>query len=219
MSIAARKLLSGGLGFGLTFLSAQGSGSDLSSYSFTGISAGQEDTNRIIIVCAVGRLSSGTGSITGITIGGNAATQIVATSSNQNIGAIYALSVPTGATVDVVVTPSAAAVRMAISVYALYGKSAVTAHASSSQLNLAGSSAITADTEVNGVAVCLILDLGTTSRTSTLSNLTDRSIFSVDSPTRWAYASDGSANDGGNASARISTWDANNVSVMATWAP
>lgn len=78
-----------------------------SNFTFTGVSIGTADANRIIVLVVGGysnAASGALGTLSSVTVGGNTATQII----TQAIGtlttaSIYAIAVPTGTTADIVV--------------------------------------------------------------------------------------------------------------------
>lgn len=91
------------------------------TYTFSSQSLGSMVDRRWILVGACGGQSSGGKSVTGITIDGNAMSQIYSdvTTAGQDPLALFALQWPTGSTADIAVTFNAAMARCAIVVYAL----------------------------------------------------------------------------------------------------
>lgn len=108
-----RRRGSGGTGaapFSLTFVTSASDATDLTEYTFSGQSFGDEpgaaDT-RYIIVGAGGRAGSNL-TVSSATIGGVAATVVIASGATNAPAAIFIAEVPTGTTGDVVVTYSGA---------------------------------------------------------------------------------------------------------------
>jgi hypothetical protein len=80
------------------------------TFTFTGISIGTADTNRWVIVAVGYGVAGPASAVSSVTIGGNAATLLVATASSaasQAVG-IFGIKLTTGTTTNVVVTFSAA---------------------------------------------------------------------------------------------------------------
>lgn len=108
----------------LTFLQAAADTTDVSTYTFAGQNLGTAAANRYIIVSILSRKAGAATTLTGVTIGGVAATivrQQAFTDTNTNVAAIVVANVPTGATGDIVVTFADAMVRCMIGVYRATG--------------------------------------------------------------------------------------------------
>lgn len=102
---------------------------DATSYTFTAANIGTAATGRRVLVAAVCSDNGISANITGITIGGNAATIVAQSTVNvsTNQTAFACLQVDTGTTANIVVTMDAdGANNMQIQVYALYGLSSTT---------------------------------------------------------------------------------------------
>jgi len=97
--------------------------SNLSSYTFSTKSFGTASSDRRMIVGVSAPANTNFGTITGMTIGGVTATQLVQTEDADGYSdfAIYGADVPTGATGDVVVTLSASPDRCGIAIFATTG--------------------------------------------------------------------------------------------------
>lgn len=95
--------------------------SDTDVYTFANQALGAADADRQIIVCAHGRSSSETISITEITIGGVAATLVQNITNASATSAMCIANVPTGTTGDVVVTFADTMGRCIIEVYRAVG--------------------------------------------------------------------------------------------------
>lgn len=146
-----------------TFVARTNSGGvgSYASITYSGASIGTAASNRMVVVCVGCRNNTGTG-ISGVTIGGNAATQIVkspSSSSEEPCVAIYALMVPSGTTANIVVTANSAFYDGAIAVYAVYGRSSVTEVDSDSAEQAASSAAlaITLNVPAGGVGIACTL--------------------------------------------------------------
>lgn len=86
---------------------------DNATQTFTDAVIGDAAADRIVIVAI-----SSAALVTGVTIGGNAATNIVASTSSAYI---YALAVPSGTTATIVVSHGVSALSCQITVYPAYG--------------------------------------------------------------------------------------------------
>lgn len=131
---------------------------DASSYTFSTSNIGTAATGRYVVVA----VSIGAGSlpsVTGVTIGGNAASIIGAASSNTNTGTVfYGLTVNTGTTADIVVSLSGAAVCCGIATYSLYGLSSTTPVDTKQSSANPGSASVT--TSNGGVLIVVAANAG-----------------------------------------------------------
>jgi hypothetical protein len=104
-----------------SYLQTATSGSATTSYSFASQNLGTAATDRYIIAAVTTfEDGSGSGTITGVTIGGVTATQAAQAASSGTspvTAALYIAAVPTGTTGTVVVTTSDACNRASISLY------------------------------------------------------------------------------------------------------
>lgn len=105
----------------LTYVSNNSVTSTNTTYTFSAQSLGSMVDRRWILVGACGGQSSGSKSITGITIDGSAMSQIFSdvTTAGQDPVALFALQWPTGTTGDIAVTFNASMARCAIVVYTM----------------------------------------------------------------------------------------------------
>lgn len=100
---------------------------DLTTYNgvpFQGLDIGTAAANRYVILAVSGRINSASQTVSGVTIGGNAATKIVESTksgSGTNHASIWVLLVTSGTTATIVVTYSAAGVRCEVGIWAAYG--------------------------------------------------------------------------------------------------
>lgn len=99
------------------------SATDASTYTFSSQSIGTAATGRQIVIGVAGS-RGGTVSVTSVTVGGNAATQLCTDEgsgggANQRT-ALYIIQVDTGTTADIVVTYSTTCARSGIGVWAVY---------------------------------------------------------------------------------------------------
>lgn len=108
-----------------SFLQANSSTADLTTYTFSGENLGTAAADRYIIVVVKSRDSgSGAKSISSVTIGGVTASIIIQkqnNASNSSLAGIAIAAVPTGTTGDVVVTFSEGMLRCAIGLYRATG--------------------------------------------------------------------------------------------------
>ena len=96
-----------------------------SSITATAFSLGAAQADRVIVVC----VAAGAGAarqVSGITIGGNAATLAIRSASVSQCTGVYYLAVPSGTTADIVYTFTGAVTTLTTSVYALTGWGSVT---------------------------------------------------------------------------------------------
>lgn len=117
-----------------TFLARSEVTSTTSSYSFAGLNAGAADPDRFLVACVTWQSTAG-GAITGCTIGGVAATQIVqsALSGGSRGTAIFIAKVPLGTTATVAFTTSVNGANASVALYSVFGiQSAAAANSASS---------------------------------------------------------------------------------------
>lgn len=136
----------GGGSASVTFVNSYESGTDTGTYTFSACDIGVADADRTVIVTVNSRRAGTPSTVSGVTVGGNAATEVVQVSAgptNSTVSAIYAIDVPSGTSADIVVTLANTMLRCAIGVYRCTGISATpndTATSSSS----GGSGTVTA---------------------------------------------------------------------------
>jgi hypothetical protein len=105
----------------VTFEDSDSSAADASTYTFSGMTFGTAYAGRRLVVAVITR-SGAAESISSVTIGGIAATALKTKHNDllapaRTICAIYAATVPTGTSGDVVVTCSGTMVRCAVGLY------------------------------------------------------------------------------------------------------
>lgn len=126
--------------------------SSASSFTATAFNIGPEKPDRVIVVCVAGK-SEFNRQISGITIGGNAATLATRSISRITISGIYYLAVPTGDTADIVISFTGSVDALIYNVYAVTGWGTVSLYDSTSAYGTY--STLTAsgfDTAIGGVA-------------------------------------------------------------------
>lgn len=104
----------------ISFLQSATDTADLSSYTFASQNLGSAASDRHIIVAVISRKAGATTTITGVTVGGVAATivrQRANTASNTQVAGLAIALVPSGTTGDVVVTFADTMVRCSIGLY------------------------------------------------------------------------------------------------------
>lgn len=131
------------------------SGSSLTTYTFAGCAIGTAAADRIILVGVCGQDGSAAG-VASMTIGGNAATEII--EANSSVGgnvvnvALYYLLVPSGTTADVAVTFGGGQSAAAAGVWAIYSSTGTPTNSNSSTAG-SGDNTDTIDCPANGVVV------------------------------------------------------------------
>jgi hypothetical protein len=94
-------------------------GTSTATPSFASCDIGTAASDRLVVVGAAGEGNSGV-TLSGVTIGGNAATQAAAGAFSENNAGLFYLRVASGTTATIAVTFSSAKLRSGIVVYALY---------------------------------------------------------------------------------------------------
>jgi hypothetical protein len=108
----------------VTYVGQTTSAADLSSYTFASTAIGVADADRTVVVSVASRKAGATTTITGVTVGGVSATELVQqanTITNTCVVGLYAIDVAAGTTATIVVTFGASMVRCGIGVYRCTG--------------------------------------------------------------------------------------------------
>lgn len=134
----------------VTFLANAGNVSDLTSYTYAGLSLGTEYSNRYIVVGIVGR-SGGTPSVSSVTVAGTSATSVYQHVSAGSLAAFYIVALPTGTSGDVVVNFSTAMVRAAVILWSVRHLQSITATNTYSLTGASPSASI--DVPAGGIAL------------------------------------------------------------------
>lgn len=135
---------------------AHGSSGD---YTASAVSFGAADTNRRVLV-SVNTFSTAAHTITGMTIGGVTATEIVQknfTGVTDLSTAIFAASIPTGTSGDVVVSFDANVLDIAIDVFRMIKETNFTANATSTSDGLGTTIAHDLNTTTDGCAITVAM--------------------------------------------------------------
>lgn len=137
-----------------TYVSNAKSDTDASSYTFPGLSLGAASSARTIVIAASWRASGVAASVSNITINGIGATihqsHFNDTGGNRSAVTWASANVPTGETGDVIVTFSAAAVRIGITAWTLTSASPSFA---GSAATLTNGGSLTPGVSANGVVL------------------------------------------------------------------
>lgn len=200
----------------VSFLQAAASTADTNSYTFSAQNLGTAAADRYIIVGPTARKATGSTTITGITVGGIAATitrQRTHSASNVNVAGIALALVPTGTSGDVVVTFGATMVRSSIGLWRATG---INPTAFDSDDSIAAAPTVNLDTPANGFAIGVAGTAANT--TATWTGLTEKFDAVAEASLCYTGASDSfvSANTGRTMTC---TFGANteSVGVFASW--
>lgn len=106
----------------ISYRDAPGSASDLSTYTFSGVSIGTAGTNRHVIVGIMSLDNSlGLTGISSVTVGGvSTSTESASNAADGSFAALVIAAVPTGTTADIVVNMTTTQARLRIGVWAAY---------------------------------------------------------------------------------------------------
>lgn len=163
---------------------------DRTTYTFAGQSIGTASNDRVVIV-TVGSRANDSKDITGVTIGGVTATQVVRAlyvGAGVECAAIYAATVPAGTTADIVVTFSGPMIRCAIGIFVKTGSTGVSASDTDvSVTNTAGAFNASVDVPDKGTVLCMCASSTSGVTTWTLSGVTEDFDVPLES-TSTAYA-------------------------------
>lgn len=211
--------------------SADATSAGASSWTFTGQNVGTAAADRKIIVIAMGRKAGASvESLTGVTVGGVTATQVVKTTRSGAAGGgaanaigIYEAALPSGTTGDVVVTFSGNVGRCIVSLFRATGIDA--SHASAADNAAAEDPSASINVPVGGIAIGGCLAGGSGSTSEVWAGLTENVGALSGSFTRYSAASDLFASAQSplaitcNLSAPVGDTTAAIVGVFASWSP
>lgn len=210
----------------LTYVTNVTDSTDQTTYTFASTSIGTASSDRVVVV-VIGSRANAARSISSVTVGGNSATAI-ATANNSGggaeIAAIYAVAVPSGTTASIVVTFSAAMLRIAVGVYTLTGTGgAVTAYGTATQTP-SGSSPTdsTIDCPANGGILAVNFSNSSATSSTTWTGLTER--FDVNPETSSSGVSSASDNFASaqtnlTVTATVASVTVQQAMAIASWGP
>lgn len=200
------------------FLQSASSTANATSYTFSAQNTGSAAADRYILVAPSGRKAGAAGADPSVSVGGNAATKIVArwtAVTNSTFVGLYLVALPTGTSDDVVVDFGASTMaRAAIIMWRLDDLASATASDTDSNGNQAPTATIDVPTDGCAIAAASTSGNGTCAWT----NLTERDDGVVESAMIYSGASDdfpsGSA---GLAITATFTSAAESAGVFASW--
>jgi hypothetical protein len=155
----------------VTFTDSDSTGSNLTVYTFSGLSLGTAQTGRKIVVGACGAGGGSARTITGITVAGSDCTLVKqGTADGESAADLYQVELASGTTGDVVVTFSGAPSRAAVGVFAVYDAATAVHDTGGSNANPATD---TLNIPAGGVAIGYQYTGHGSTRTFTWTNLTE----------------------------------------------
>jgi hypothetical protein len=200
------RVASGGGGFTYGFQQEAVDIANLTAYTFATQPIGSAAADRVIVV-AIGGRAGANNTVTGVTVGGIAATEAIQTVVSGNTSALYYAAVPSGVTADVVATFSAGMVRAGIALWRLTGFGSVSA------TSVGTGSTITGD--ATGIMIATVT--GTGASTYTWSDATEQFDVTIEgSGVTFSGAQSAAA---GTVSLTVSSSATANSLVAATFSP
>lgn len=174
----------------IAFMQSANSTADLSTYTFGSQNFGAAASDRVLIAAVTSRRAGGV-DVSSVTIGGVTAARVVSATSTEGVTAIYAASVPTGASGTVEVVLTGTALRCNVDLYLATGIAA-TAHATQATASFSGTTlSVSLDVPAGGVALAAAQSGGGSGAWPwTWSGLTERSDLAVESAMRPTSAAD-----------------------------
>jgi hypothetical protein len=159
----------------LSYVASTANATDAASYTFAGHAIGAVAVNRRVIVAVAGRAGASL-TFNSLTVGGNAAAKIAERADNTdaanfNCTAIFLVTLDTGTTADIVVTPNTTMLRCVIHVYRGVDINAV-AHQTKTA-GITDPSTITIDIPSGGNALASICNGDSNSGSYTWTGLTE----------------------------------------------
>lgn len=188
--------------------STDSTGSGGTSVTFTAQAIGVAQSDRRVIVT----VASGAGTITGVTVGGIAASAAATLTTGGIVSSIWMALVPTGTTADIVASGTGIG-RTGIGVWSCIGVQTNTSFASGTSSADPGTATLA--TTVGGFCICLAAEDKLTSLTWT--NATER--FDTQTGAALTYSGADAVTTGANISPSGDFLDGsgNKASVFATW--
>jgi hypothetical protein len=154
--------IAAGVSFSLAWVSGATDTGGGTTVTYSSLSFGTGDPNRIISAAVVNRPTAlSTNTITSMTIGGISATQVsgayVKDTSTSFIADIWQAAVPTGTSGNVVITYSDASTRSGIDLYSIVTATptATAAAGAFTDVNAGGTQAVTLTIPTGGAAICI----------------------------------------------------------------
>lgn len=144
-------------------------GSTSTAHTFTGLNIGAADPARFVIIGVAMRNG---GSISSLTIGGNAATALVTSGGNAIGSHFYGLLVPSGTTATVVVNHGTNSTCL-VSSYSLYNLASTTPVSTALSSNVTPAD-LSSNTAIDAIVLGLVHQGNSTSTTFTWTGLTER---------------------------------------------
>jgi hypothetical protein len=142
------------------------------SCTFTNAAIGTASADRCVFVISNGANTSA-GALTGITIGGSAATQLVLQTNGNGSGGIFALNVTTGTTATVVASYGGSKSTMQVAVYTSTGTANCTSLSGTAQTTTTNGAAMNLTTVVGSFNLSGCFNISTSSTSVTFSGSPD----------------------------------------------
>lgn len=208
----------------ITFVASTADTTNAAQYTFTNHAIGTAADDRCVVVAIHSGIANAVSTITGVTIGGNAATvvyqQDADVGSNSRVSAIAALLVTAGTTATIVVDLSGTANRIRIGTFTLTGTEDCTTLADS-DFSEATDPSVALDVPENGSALGVCTDGG--NATTTWAGITEAYDHSDESAlmVSTAAADDFAAAQTGLTMTcdLVSTGDSAEIGVFVSWGP
>jgi hypothetical protein len=172
----------------VVYCAGTSSNTDATSYTFTAAAIGAAGGNRRVAVI-VASASGGSPVVSGLTIGGISASEVVGQTTGNGFQriSIWVADVPTGTTANIVVSYAATQGRCGVAVYALYDTSKLQAESTASSTANPSALSLTA-TGIPSVAIAGAWE-GSNSTSFTWSGLTENLDTVIESTSTFGAAS------------------------------
>jgi hypothetical protein len=144
----------GGKAQSLSFNGYANSGAFSASYSFGGMSLGQESSERLIVVCVANHSVNVPGAVTAVSVAGVAATRQGGTGPNPYTS-IWSALVPTGTSGTVSLSLADKGTDMTIAVYSVYGLFSTTAYHVTTTHQIIGTGQLNLSVPARGMAIVI----------------------------------------------------------------
>lgn len=206
----------GGTARSISYVTTAQDTSNLTTYTFSGISLGTVDSTRLVVVAVYGHNTTNR-TISGVTVGGVSATLVGKRDGANSNSGLYQIANTTDATADIEVTFSGQELRASIVVWALYGLSSNTAEDYADAFTSTNNSVTVTITGTSAGVAVAFGSINTTTGTSTWSSsMTENNEVTLESTVEYSAAFSTSAAGSINASVNWGV-TTNKTIIAARW--
>lgn len=199
----------------LTYVTSTTNTVDGTSFTFSSHSIGTAAAGRLVVVAVGCRHPGGGTTITGVTFNGSGGTSVAASTSSVNPTAIFASTIASGTTANIVVSVGSSCGTCVISVYTITGLNS--ANANDTLTDVSGSADPTGTIDILQGGVLIATASSQNSTTATWTGVTENYDAQTESRTFTAGSASGLAAETNRTVTCAFASDANNSMSAAAW--